>query len=283
MGLPYYESLGINTTTSDLVSNNTGASANVLSPWYDIGTTTFDHTSQTLLLSTAGAKFDSIVNLCYGPLYTNLVSGLYIPASDSTSFVDNIPLQLFIPKGQVVRYQVQGNTATSTYKLGLIGKSETYRGAPFRYQVAYGYNISTSGATTIDAGATTNTKGVWTTIGIASETHQSLMLVLAPGNYPLSPGSGAYFLVDIGIGTVGSPEVIIPNINLCVANSLNPLASRQLGPYSIDVPAGAAIQVRSQCSVGSTPGRLLKMCAVCGSKPIYGSGGTTRRMGLVRA
>lgn len=97
--------------------------------------------------------------------------------------------------------------------------------------------LGSSLGTTVTSGAGSNTKGSWVEI-IAATTYvaDGLLIIMSLGT------AGVNHLVDIGIGAVGSEQVIIPNLlvapwqtNICIAY-----------PIPTGIPAGTRIAARSQ-------------------------------------
>lgn len=117
-------------------------------------------------------------------------------------------------------------------------------GADFPLLEAQVYEDVSRGSNTLFAAESTvssiNTKGAWVQL-VAATTYavSGVHVYLNPDQ------SGAQYLVDIGVGTAGSEEVVISNI-YCNTHAGDVALTHLFFP--IDIPVGTRLAVRHQCS-----------------------------------
>lgn len=120
---------------------------------------------------------------------------------------------------------------------------------------AYGVDTTDSGGTSIDPGATINTKGAWVQITASTvATHKALAMSL--GNQANTVATATPWLFDIGVGGAGSEQIVLPNFRL-QANAAEVLAPSFTQFFPVDIPEGTRLAVRSQCAINDATDRLL--------------------------
>jgi hypothetical protein len=161
-----------------------------------------------------------------------------------------IPVQ--IPSGTQISVRCQSSTASATAVCGvtLISNSQFIPGNV----VTYNASTATSDAGTIDAGATSNTKGAYTQL-TSSTTSPIRRLLIATTN-PNSGLTSVRYVFDLAIGSSGSEQIILPDVY--VSNSIgNAYMVPQVVEIDVNIPAGTRLAARTQCSTNSASNRLL--------------------------
>ncbi len=120
--------------------------------------------------------------------------------------------------------------------------------------VAIGDNTGTTNGTTIDPGASNNTKGAWTEI-VASSADDLYGFNYSLGtNNNATTGGTLGFWVDFGIGSSGNEEIIAGDMGMCMNNREQ--AAYDSHYLDIPIPAGSRIAVRGQSSSNNASQRL---------------------------
>ena len=120
--------------------------------------------------------------------------------------------------------------------------------------VAIGDNTGTTNGTTIDPGASSNTKGAWTEI-VASSADDLYGFNYSLGtNNNATTGGTVGFWVDFGIGSSGNEEIIAGDMGMCMNNREQ--AAYDSHYLDIPIPAGSRIAVRGQSSSNNASQRL---------------------------
>lgn len=124
-------------------------------------------------------------------------------------------------------------------------------GFPFDYDVCgcidYGTNLANSAASVITSGAA-NTKGAYSIIGTTTR-DISLLTINGWGAFLTGAVGAQSFSVDIAIGAAGSEKIIIPDIVLSGADTLNVMGLLLYLTLPISIPAGKIISARCQSTV----------------------------------
>lgn len=167
---------------------------------------------------------------------------------------------LAIPAGTRVAVSAQSNVASETLSCAVILFDDAFASIPGGGAIdTYGFSTATSLGTSIDPGATANTKGAWVQI-TGSTTYDLAGFFLGLDGTSQTPGSATYFFnVDVGVGAAGSEVVVLPDFSFVMTMTNAP--RRSLRPsytpfLPIQVPAGSRIAVRAQCTGASSPSRL---------------------------
>ena len=152
-------------------------------------------------------------------------------ASAAESNVNYAPQITIIPHARTPRYP----TATGTVNV-------------------YGVNVVTPAATTIDPGATRNTRGTWTEIASATTTNHHA-LYICPSHVAGVSATRTGNILYVGIGASGN-EKIITAFNW-MPETTYALAPGIVGPLYHDIPVGTRISIASQSDTSANPGRLV--------------------------
>lgn len=114
-------------------------------------------------------------------------------------------------------------------------------GSGFRAE-SFGTSTATQGGTTVTSSATANTKGSWTQLDAATSFEAQMLSLYVSAQF-----QDTLYLLDVGIGSAGNEQVIIPNFLISGSTGV---ITEILFPVS--VPAGSRIAVRCQDNFGSS-------------------------------
>jgi hypothetical protein len=114
-----------------------------------------------------------------------------------------------------------------------------------------GLDAANSRGITITASATANTKGSWTQLAASTGQACDVLTIIT-----VRPGTAsADYLIDIGVGTAGSEQVIISDLLICSpSGGATPMGVEFVFPISI--PAGTRIAARCQATTLSSQIRI---------------------------
>lgn len=167
---------------------------------------------------------------------------------------------IFIPAGS--RLAIRGGTQSS-YNADTTAVAYLVRAQPSMLRKSYRgtlYGVSAGVQTTLDAGATANTKAGYTQI-TASTTRDAkgFSLFLCT---PASQTNNTTYLVDLAIGAAASEIVILPNL-LCVSKAYDYFcAPGNVGPIWTPIPAGSRLAMNIQCSSNTAADRKLQAAII---------------------
>lgn len=250
------------TTYGAVLSASTGttvaasATANTKGAWIQLTASTTAQASALMLHAKCSASIQFLFDIGVGPSgsETVLIADIHCSRLGLTGFEVAFPVR--VPEGSRIAMRVASATASATVTALLYLISGGFDQPASRGLVrTYGATSGTSGGTSVDAGATANTKGAWTEIVLSTtDAHRGLMVVF--GNQGIVTGVSGLFLFDIGVGASGSEQIIAANVHVVATNS------KALDPYAtpvlpVSIPAGSRIAVRSQSNSVSATGRLL--------------------------
>lgn len=115
-----------------------------------------------------------------------------------------------------------------------------------------GFSLSSMSGTSLDPGATTNTKGAYSQL-IASTTKDYLGFIASIDSLDAAGTGFPSWLVDIAVGSAGSELIIVPNL-VCsrtqVASFPNPAPI-----LPVSIPGGTRISARCQCTINTAGAR----------------------------
>lgn len=163
-----------------------------------------------------------------------------------------------IPAGTRISARCQSSFASGTAQVALhFTRGGFFADSRLRKMVAFGTDASDSGGTSVDPGATANTKGAWTQIISTTDIHPARQVLVALGNNQDSVRANATWLIDVAIGASGAEKVIIPNLLANSGSSGDQVRPSFHGPFPISLPSGIRLSARSQCSINTAGDRLL--------------------------
>ncbi len=156
---------------------------------------------------------------------------------------------LTIPAGSRLAIRMQHSHATQTVvarsTLHLFNGSFNFKSA--QKITTYGEVTATTKGTTIDPGGTVDTKGAWVEI-TSGLTHpiKALTPLIGPNADFTRSAAREDFLVDVGAGSSGNEQVIIPDLKLSAYTTNDTLLPHYHGWFNIMLDAGTRIAMRAQ-------------------------------------
>lgn len=231
--------------TSGATANTKGAWVQLIAStaadidYIEVDVDTFNATASTAVIDigvgASGSEVAVLSNLTGGS--TGDVSGKY-----------HFPIS--IPAGTRISARSQSPTASDIIETLVHGAPSALQTLTGTGVDTYGFTSATTFGTTIDPGATANTKGSWTQI-TASLTNDLIGFVLGLDMQNAANAGSSLSsenLLDVGIGASGSEIVLVGNLKFNHdANTTTVYVSPQvLGPYFTPIPAGTRIAVRAQ-------------------------------------
>lgn len=163
-----------------------------------------------------------------------------------------------------IRSQCSGGGSTFQAMLGLQGSTLAGRAVPS----TYGATTATSLGTSIDPGASSNTKGSYAQL-TASSAAAHTRLTLGVGLNQTGP-SFATWAADIATGAGGSETVLVPDIGFQVDNIITVLFPCVISFDVGSVASGTRFAMRAQCSINTSGVRVLTAVLVGGTAPATG-------------
>lgn len=188
-------------------------------------------------------------------LAEQVVAGDIMFGGEYGCFAAFIPVS--IPAGTRVAARIQSSVGgANTVSVALVGVPEAIRTVPPLGRVtSYGVSTTTSTGTSLDGGATANTKGAWTQLVLSTANPmRALSLVVS---HSTGTANAARFLVDVAIGPDASAQVILSNVPVTVPAGASILTPAH-GPIPVTIPAGTRLIARVSCSVESAADRVLR-------------------------
>lgn len=259
---PRVAEYGMDTAVSG-VNNTLGATcatSNTKGAWVEIvASAPFDVGALLMTINFGGAVYDYLLDIGIGAAGSEqvlfpdlLLSGRVVPTGGLPQKTLTLPLR--IPAGSRIAIRQQSSTNTSSNVMIAVHLlPASWFGESARVVTAYGVNAADSGATSVDPGATANTKGAWSQISAATvRDHRGLLM--AVGNQVNTVQTAAFFMYDIGVGAAGSEQVLVPNLHHYFA--ANETIAPAYNYLPVRVPVGSRLAVRAQCSITDAVDRL---------------------------
>lgn len=257
----HVETLGAVAAASGGTLATAGSPANTKGAWATLGTTSASwqamHVMVTLGSAAADHVFDIGIDLGGGTWRVIAPELRYPTLRAAASHSQPFMLPLHVPAGSTLGWRHQATTAGATARLVLMGVETSFAGTPGFARMTAHYTVANSRGVTVDPGGTANTKGAWTQItGSTPAALDALLIGIGPAG-SLSRGTNMSWLLDIGVGAAGSEQIVLANILVTSANSLNLPATEVLGPIPCAIPEGSRLAVRGQCSLTDSAARVL--------------------------
>ncbi len=121
-----------------------------------------------------------------------------------------------------------------------------FAGEPLSKVTDYGTDLSDSGGTQVDPGATGNTKGAYSEL-VASSAGLIRHLMIGIGVQSSQITSTALHLIDVAVGTAGSEQIILPDLFTATAVAKD-LRQPRVMAFPCHVPPGSRLAARAQCN-----------------------------------
>lgn len=259
-----FRSQDMNTAGSStgVTTSFAGGAVNAKGAWAALITSTsFDASGIYLTISTGFQDTRYLIDIGIGPSTSEVVVVSNLLVGVATGICLPVFIPISIPAGSRISARCQDNFGASTaYISANIVAGGWINPPPFNSVTDYGTNTSTSGGTTVDAGATANTKGSYAQLTASTTYAHKGLMVAAMRPTPATAMAADYTqLADVAIGASGSEQIIFPNLRFIASiqtggASGSPLAFTgrgQLNPaftpwIPCDIPAGSRIAVRQQ-------------------------------------
>ena len=170
---------------------------------------------------------------------------------------EKMQVPLHIPRGSRISARIQSSGQSSILDLAIVVWGQSFPPpSPLGRITTYGDTTADSGGISIDAGASTNTKGAYSEIS-ASVGNNIKMIWMALGGQDNVARPNSFFAFDIAVGAGTSEQVVVSDIVARVASSTDTVSGNVLGPYPVNIPSGSRLAVRSQSSTADATDRLL--------------------------
>lgn len=253
---------GISTSVTSSATANTKGSWSQLS-----ASTSFEASAILLHISTQFIDTRYLIDIGIGAAGSEQVIIPNLLVGISTGVCFDICLPISVPAGSRLAARCQDNFGSSVaYVSGSIFAGG-FMGMPsFASMTDYGTSTSTSGGTTVDAGATANTKGSYTQIAASTTYAHKGLVIAAMRPTPGTNVTADYFqLADLAIGASGSEQILLNNLRFVCSTvtggtaantaSRGTLLPNYVPPLLCDIPAGSRIAMRQQSSSTNTTDR----------------------------
>jgi hypothetical protein len=189
------------------------------------------------------------------------VPNIFIGAPDTDTGIPSVKVSFDVPAGTRVTARCSAAAASSNIMVSctLIAKGLMPAAVPAR-NTSYGASVSTSRGTTMDPGATANTKGAWAVLS-ASTASPIRTLTLMTMKDIVNATVIARWAVDIGIGAATAEVVAIPDIPwVMTATKIFATCAYCQLPYTI--PAGTRLVARAQSNHTTATERILDIAVI---------------------
>jgi hypothetical protein len=264
-GLQFATALDLGTVpATSQVTGVTGASTSYTKGTFQqiVASTTADSTWIMIYISnqiSGGSAFAVDIAVGTSGSEVAVISNLLCSADAAQGVRYMFPLT--IPAGTRISARVSSNVGFDSLPVGVTVFSDAYAsvgsGGPID---TYGFLSTTNYGTTVDPGATANTKGAYTQI-VASTTADLAGLSLYIDSQGTSTGAVGpiTWLVDVAVGPSGSEVVILPNLFIIgvTGAGFSITYAPVISYLPLQIGAASRIAVRAASSTGTTPDRLL--------------------------
>lgn len=251
LGTPVMESFGFSGTFPSLGEVVTAGAANTKGSWTELlasSSIDFSAVMLTSRLSTADADAPFLMDLAIGSAGNEEVfaENLYMSGSINR-ILYGWDLPVYIPSGSRVSGRVQCTVAARTVTMGCVGVGSTFASNPPSSSVkSFGANTTTTFGVTLDPGGTADVKGAWAEVeATTSDTIRGIFVSVGNNKNTATANSGN--LIDIGVGSSGNEEIIIPDIQTYMNADEGIFSNNFL--FQVNVPSGARLSARTQSGI----------------------------------
>lgn len=166
-------------------------------------------------------------------------------------------LPIYVPGGVRLSARARSSTNVGVQNVTVMLLRNQFGGVPaLSRATVYGAATGDSGGTSVDPGASGNTKGSYVQI-VASTTYAHKGIIFGINQDKNTGTTQADWLYDIAIGAAGSEVVIVPDLWINQAQTgLAAATPSTVGPIMIPIPIATRIAVRAQCSINDATDRL---------------------------
>lgn len=246
-----YTTVGADTGTSYATTVTTSATIHTKGSWTEITASIPDNVVGFWFIAEYPSSLRYLVDIGVGSGPTVLLSNVLAHKRIQVS-VPAVWFPMALPPGESLQVRAQCGGSSGTIQCAFIFAIGSFPAArPLGAADTYGADTGTSTGTTIDPGASANTKGSWTEItsSTTSDIH-ALVPLVAPGYDTTSPAAfNIGWLVDIGVGAASSEQTLIANIPMMCSGTSDVIDTVvPQGPFDLLIPSGTRVAVRAQCS-----------------------------------
>ncbi|KKL25534.1 hypothetical protein LCGC14_2404330 [marine sediment metagenome] len=222
-----------------------------------IASTTFDTKELFIITARGNSAIDYLYDIAIGAAGSekDIISNLY--HTSTGRYLTRHAFPLAIPAGTRIsaRSQALGASKAGFEVLVYMTATGYTHPNPLGRCTTYGAATGDSGGTSIDPGASANTKGAYSEL-TASSTNPTKSLAIGIGNQANSVRSNALYLLDIAVGASGSERVILGDIWLVCGTQIDIVAPSAIPSIPVNIPAGTRISARAQCDITDVTDRL---------------------------
>lgn len=211
-------------------------------------------------LGSVSAGIDYLVDIAIGGAGSEIVVVADLMAGSGTGSIARqgayfIPIA--IPAGTRISARCQATTLSSVIraKVHLLGDLPGGMDS-FGKVVRYGIVAATSQGTTVDPGATANTKGAWAQLA-AAVTYPVKALFWDQSNLVQTTRTSGDWLLDLGIGGAGAELVVVPNMHIEASTTDDTMVHGPSPLLPVSIPAGTRLSARCMCSFNTVTVRNL--------------------------
>lgn len=210
----------------------------------------------------AGAQ--ALIDIAVGAGGSEVIIVPDIAVNSGTGFSTQlVRVPVSIPVTSRVSARWQRTSASLTMRVSVKGFTPM---VPTRRSTirAFGVTAATSRGTSIDPGATINTKPATYTTLSAALTIPVKWIMFHIGNQSNTARTDAAYLLDIATGAAASEQIIIPDLFFWIDDVADEPANPWLGPFPVSIPIGTRLSARAQCSINDATDRLFDVIAYGG-------------------
>lgn len=246
-----YRTVGQVAASTLMTTVAASATANTKGSWVQLVASTTDNSTSLLIQfnpTTSGGRF--LVDIGIGAAASEQVLVPNLHVSNSSGLQAAFLLLVGVPAGTRVSARCQAATGSQSVRIGVtLGGQGALPSSPLARVTDYGTSTAASTGTSVDPGASTNTKGSWAQL-TASTANPIRHLYLSVGDAGGTALTAGTYLFDVAVGASGSETIILPDLHVRVFSSAC-VVPAVFGPFPVDVPAGTRLAVRSQSTVAS--------------------------------
>lgn len=159
-----------------------------------------------------------------------------------------------IPSGTRISARAQTTGATNSVRVMVMVLDDGMIGRAGSVVDSIGALTATTIGTSVDAGASANTKGAYAQIIASTAVDYGAFCFHMDSLGRSAVGTSNNQLIDVAVGGAGSEQVIISNYPMALQNG-NTVGCAWSPWFEMDIPSGTRIAVRSQASSNVTPSR----------------------------
>lgn len=245
-------------TSSDYQAQviSAAGTANTKGSWSELEEITTVDASVITVMIPGLSNADHLIDIGIGASGSEQVIAANLSVSQGNSSYGDISpfsvrIPISIPIGSRVAARLQSTNTSGWVHLGIILESNNdQKGGRL---ITIGADTSDSGGLLITSGA--SVKGSW--ISLTSSLENDIKAAFfCFGNRVNTGRTDCTWLIDIGVGGVGSEEVLIPDLTLSAdvySDAVRPLNTPVFG---VSIPAGVRVSVRAACSISDATDSL---------------------------